>query len=62
MVSISRETNYLTLTLALTLTLVKFFPIFFLNRSDGLGLSPTMVNLIFVLNPLLIAIGTQVRL
>jgi len=38
---------------------VKFFPIFFLNRSDGLGLSPTMVNLIFVLNPLLIAIGTQ---
>jgi hypothetical protein len=37
---------------------VKFFPIFFLSEKDGIGLSPTLVNLIFVVCPIIIAIGT----
>jgi len=37
---------------------VKFFPIFFLSKKHGTGLPPTIVNLIFVLNPILIALGT----
>ena len=41
---------------------VKFFPIFFLNEEQGVGLSPTIVNLIFVINPVLISIGASLTL